>query len=376
MVTTALTDDFRALDDAQAARRYFAKFGRILTHLDQVVAREAETHGLHALERDAVTGYLRALAGSFEALSYKYLMAGWVSTLLPKALDIDTTDSGFPVHAEFLQMANDAQQVAQRLGEGNDPEALKAEMVDYILTRREHPLKLQYALSQRLYYEALARGPIFWARNDPHILWVRDREDGSRDYLVHWAVHDSQVNIPVIYLMRLVDSGGTALARDEGRWPQAQDHLMAQSLLGLTLVTIATGFDRDFDDLHPKELRRIQVGPMYSHSYTRQTGPLGPILEQAAGAPGSDWALAWTVETLLSDRVQWERKGLFGKVSREIYRLDHFAGQPADMGATDRARAIILPQRPYQVLEETDPPGFRGVRKHVVGDEGRVVSYG
>ncbi len=376
MVTTALTDDFRALDDAQAARRYFAKFGRILAHMEHVVAREAKLHGLHALERDAITGYLQALAGSFDALSYKYLMTGRVSSLLPKALDIDTTDSGFPVHAEFLQMANDALQVEQRLGGSDDADTLKAAMVEHILTRREHPLQLQYALSQRLYYEALARGPIFWARNDPHILWVRDRPDGRRDYLVHWAVHDSQVNIPVIYLMRLVDSGDTALPRDDGRWPRAQDHLMAQSLLGLTLLTIATGFDRDFDDLHPKELRRIRVGPMYSHGYTRQTGPLGPILAQAAGAPGSDWALAWTVETLVSDRVEWERKGLFGKVSREIYRLDHFAGKPADTGATALHRAIILPQRPYQVLEETDPPGFRGVRKYVVGDEGRVVSYG
>jgi len=113
---TNLSADHRALDDALTARRYFAKFDRILGHLDQVAELTTSKDRLGAVELNVVRGYLQALSSTFEALSNKYLMSGRVSNLLPKSLDIDTTDSGFPVYSELLQMANDALQVDRHLG--------------------------------------------------------------------------------------------------------------------------------------------------------------------------------------------------------------------------------------------------------------------
>ena len=150
---------------------------------------------------------------------------------------------------------------------------------------------------------------------------------------------------------------------------------MAQSLAGLKLLTIAQGFDTDFDDLHPKRLRRIHLGPMYSHDFTLQTGPIREVLEQAHSPAGDDWALAWTVEELRSDRVEMEKSGWFGEVEREIFALDPVGGRGAETGATSTVRSLILPQRPYQVLAERNPAGFLGVRKFVVSPEGRVLSY-
>jgi hypothetical protein len=372
---TDLTNDHRALNDALTARRYFAKFDRILGHLDQVAELTASKDRLGNVELNVVRGYLQALSSTFEALSNKYLMSGRVSTLLPKALNIDTTDSGFPVYGELLQMANDALQVDQHLGNLASAAELKKDMIRHILNELTTPTKLQFALSQRLYYERLAKRNLFWPQNDPQIVWLGTDDNGRRSYVIHWATYDSQVNIPTIYLMLLEDTGDTALPRDEKRWPQAQSHLIAQSMLALKLVTIASGFDQDFDDLHPKLFRRIQVGPMYSDHFTHQTGPIGSILADAKGGSGNDWALAWTVETLLSDRVEREKKGFFGSVEREIYKLDHFGKQAVDSGATEVLRSLILPQRPYQVLEERKPPGFVGVHKYVVGESGQILSY-
>ncbi|MCB1366981.1 MAG: hypothetical protein KDK00_04380, partial [Rhodobacteraceae bacterium] len=324
MVSTALTDDHLALADAHATRRYFAKFDRILGHLDKVAELAAASDRLGKIELDVLRAYLQGLSGTFEALSNKYLMAGRVSALLPRSLSIDVTDSGFPVYSELLQMANDAHQVDQHLGNLAPAADLKKDMVRHILNELEVPVQLQFALSQRLYYERLAKRNLFWAQNDPAIVWLGTDDDERRRYVVHWAVYDSRVNIPTIYLMLLDDTGSTALPRDEKRWPRAQSHLMAQSVSALKLLTIAQGFDRDFDHLHPKLLRRIHLGPMYSHAFTRQTGPLAGILEDAKGGAGNDWALAWTVETLLSERVETERKGFFGSVEREIFRLNHF----------------------------------------------------
>ena len=375
MPATSLTQDHRALDDALAARRYFAKFDRILDHLDEVAELAVSSDRLGQVELNVLRGYLQALTATFEALSNKYLMSGRVSTLLPKALNIDTTDSGFPVYTELLQMANDAHQVDQHLGALPSVAELKKDMVRHILNELEVPVQLQFALSQRLYYEGLARGNLYWAQNDPQVVWLGNDTGQRRNYAVHWATYDSQVNIPTVYLMLLEDTGSTALPRDERRWPQVQAHLMAQSVSALKMVTIAQGFDRDFDDLHPKLFRRIHVGPMYSHSFTHQNGPLAGILADAKGPAGTDWALAWTVETLMSERVETERKGFFGTVEREIFKLDHFGGTEAETGATEVRRSLILPQAPYQVLAERDPPGFRGVRKYVVSEAGQILSY-
>ena len=94
------------------------------------------------------------------------------------------------------------------------------------------PSKLQFALSQRLYYQELLKGQLFWVQNDPVCEWLQNIGERRRRFLLHWAAYDSQVNLPVIYLMELEDSGKVALPKDERRWPEVQAHLMAQALGG------------------------------------------------------------------------------------------------------------------------------------------------
>jgi len=322
--------------------------------------------------------YIAALGYTFRALANKYQMAGRIEGPLPGKLTFDREESGFPIHAEILQMASDAAQAALHLKNMPTPDELKRQMVSQIVGRLEVPTKLQFAMSQRLYYEELARGDLFWPQMHPDALWLGNLSEGReprRQYLLHWAVYDSALNVPTVYLMDVEDTGKTALPRDEKRWPAAQAHLMAQAVAGLKLVTIASGFDRDFDDLHPKRLRRFHLGPMYSHAYTLQTGPLREVLEEAKAPEGQDWALAWTVEDLKSERVETEKSGWFGAVEREIFALDPFSSVGPDAGITAMERAIILPTRPFQVLAEKAPPGFRDVRKFVVSPGGQVLSY-
>lgn len=377
--TPNLTHDHITLDDSSVTRRYFAKFRAITGHLARVAAQFEAEGSLSRGETEILARYLVSLGFTFRALANKYHMAGREGAPLPGKLTFDNEESGFPVHAELLQMSADAAQAAKHLKNMPGPDELKREMVSEIVGKLSVPTRLQYAMSQRLYYEELAKGDLFWPQMDPDVQWMGNIAEGReprRKYLMHWAVYDSSLNIPTIYLMDLEDTGRTALPKDEKRWPEVQAHLMAQSVAGLKLVTIASGFDRDFDDLHPKRLRRFHVGPMYSSTFTKQTGPLRAVLDEAKAPPGEDWALAWTVEELESERVEQEKSGWFGSVEREVFSLDPFASVGADSGLTRMERAIILPQRPFQVLAEKNPPGFRDVRKFVVSPNGLVLSYG
>ena len=316
---TALTDDHAVLDDNAAVQRYFAKFDRITGHLGRVAA-ELENQGrLTRTETRIVAGYVQQLRATFQS-------------------------------------------------------EIKDAMIRQIVGELRIPTRLQFTMSQRLYYESLRNGGQFWARNDPDVQWLGEG-DNRRTWLLHWAVYDTQINLPVIYLMEVEDSNKQPLPRDDRRWPQVQAHLMAQSLGGLKLLTIARGIDTDFDDLHPKRLRRIHLGPMYSGSYTLQSGPISEVLAAAKPDPGSDWALVWTIEELLAERAETVKTGWFSSVERQIFTLDMFAAPGVtDIGATSLERMIILPERPYQALAEKNPPGFANVRKFVVGDGGRVIA--
>lgn len=374
-MTVDLAKDHVGLSDAFASRRYFRKFGGITTHLTRVAAQMQAEGRFKKRDVEVLTRYITKLSFTFRALSMKYLLVGRDTGHFFGSLAMDSQESGFPVHRELLTMANDAAQAGKHLANMPSVEEYKKQMVRRIVGDRELPTKLQFALSQRLYYEELERGELFWAQNDPDCIWIENIEQYRRSFLLHWAVYDSQVNLPVIYLLELEDSGRRALPKDQYRWPEVQAHLMGQALAGLKLLTIAKGFDEAFDDLHPKRLRRFHLGPMYSSGYTQQSGPLKQVLDQAKAPEGEDWALAWTREELESERVEKEKSGWFGSVEREVFALDPFSGRGADTGATRMERSIILPQRPYQVLEELNPPGFASVRKFVVSPAGRVLSY-
>ena len=372
MTVTDLSDDHFKLEDTRVTRRYFGKFERITQHLNKVAATMQAERRLSKRDIDAVARYLVGLNITFRSLAHKYHFSGRFAHA--GQLTFDRVESGFPVYQELLEMANDALQAERHLASMPSAEDLKDQMVRTIVGDQEIPTKLQYALSQRLYYEELRKGHQFWARNDPQAVWIGNA-GARRTFQIHWAVYDSQVNLPTIYLMDVEDSGRTGLPKDERRWPEVQAHLMAQSVAHLKLLTIAKGFDADFDDLHPTRLRRFHIGPMYSNAFTRQSGPLREVLEQAKAPVGEDWALVWTEEELIADRVERVKSGWFGTVERQIFALDPFAGQGADTGATRMERSLIMPERPYQALAERNPPGFRDVRKFVVSDRGRVLSY-
>ena len=369
----ALTSDHAELLDTAIVRRYFAKFETITGYLPRVAA-ELEVEGrINRVEARILGAYVGQIAATFRALSYKYLMTGQALGTLAGHPTFDRHESGFPIAQELMVMANDAQQAEKHLGGMASEAELKDRMVRSIVGDLAVPVKLQFSLSQRLYYQALQAGGLFWARNDPQAQWVSE-DGGRRRILLHWAVYDTQLNLPVVYLMDVEDSGADPLPKSNRRWPEVQTHLMAQSLAGLKLLTIAQGFDKDFSDLHPKRLRRIHLGPMYSHSFTLQSGPISDVLAAARAPAEEDWALVWTLEDLKSDRVEEVKDGWFSSVERQIFALDPFAGRGADTGATSTERMVVLPERPYQALAELDPPGFRDVRKFVVGAGGRIIS--
>lgn len=374
--TGNLAADHRRLEDEAESRRWVAQARAVLAALPPALAEMERDRLLAGPDREVVAGYLAALDATLVALGMKYLMSARIEGPLKRGLTVDIHESGFHVRKEVTQMAADAAQAGAELARKPTGAAIKDDMVREIVGEQRLPTRLQYALSQRLYYEALAAGGLYWPQMHPQARWMGDAQGGRRRWLIHWGVYDSQLNVPVLYLMDCDDSGRRPLSEDPKRWPEARAHLLAQSVAGLQLVTIARGFDRDFDTLHPRRLRRLTLGPVYSRGFTLQEGPIRQVLEDANAPAGQDWAAAMTIEDLRAERAVLEPSGFFSVVERQIFTLDPLAQGGAGQGASAVERLLVLPARAYQALADLDPPGFRAVRKYVVAPDGGVRGYG
>jgi len=150
--------------------------------------------------------------------------------------------------------------------------------------------------------------------------------------------------------------------------------MLNQSLSSLKLVTIATGIDQDFPTVHPKSLKRIHVGPLYSNTFTEHSSELQEILTDHADEPGYDWVLAWTVESLASKGIEYVRTGLFGQVQKEIYQVDGHTLDTFEAGSSAVQRYMVLPLEAYQTLQDYGPERFADVHKFVVGPDGEVMT--
>ncbi len=124
-------------------------------------------------------------------MSYKYLMTGR-SEGAPR-LTFDRHESGFPVAQELMMMALDAAQVQKHLSGMASVTELKDRMVRQIVRDLEVPIQLQFALSQRLYYEALALAVsrvrprrCSGSRNDPDC--AVDRATSAQRRSIFWCI--------------------------------------------------------------------------------------------------------------------------------------------------------------------------------------------
>ena len=364
------------ISDSPTCRGYFGKFSEIMRHIQGLAAEmslDGSSKGMAELEAEIVEGYLRQLSNTLTALSIKYLMTGLVGGRRPGPLAIDHIDSGFPLFQEVIQMASDAGEVTSQLAVLPKRDALKEDMVEHLLHRRSLPRDLQLAMSRRVYCEMLAEVPLFLAQNPAQLLPLGTRDPQTRGHICHWAVYDTQRNLPNVYLMQLEDSGERTLTQDQRRWPLVAEHLLAQSLSSLKLLTIARGFDKDFPDLHPQVLKRLHLGPMYANKLTRHSDIVQDILAESDDEPGQDWVLCWTVETLRAKGAEKTSTGLFSSVRTELYDIDPQAPEEVEAGASAIERCMILPYRPYQRLVERDLPQLRRVRKYVVGPDGEIL---
>lgn len=373
-----------------AATRYFDAISAALTGLDVFLRDDRSPMYRHDLVAKVMSEYIARLENSFSC---------WRNRLgFMDSFRISRAESGYPVFQNVLELENDRRTADKRLAAIPAPDVLRAEMADFILRQRAMPDALRKTMAERLYLEEIAGGETFAPFVLPQTVRVTVNPKTRRPlYVVHWGAFDGSANMPMVYMVTLEDSSEDivkTLVTNDGRLnervaiPLPVDGLLNPDLArrfddfaeknssySLSPATIGTNLDKDFETLHPKQIRRVVLGPFYSAGITENNSVVSEVLSKVRRADNA-WLLTWTVQEIFSKAEQPARKGLFSRQpAREEFHINTDDLEAARMGVSSYEKHALVPHEAYQALYaagEADAV-FGGYKVHIISN-GQVIS--
>lgn len=366
-----------------AVTRYFAAIEDSLDGLDTYLREEDSPLYSHELVGAAVAYYLKRLRNSFESWQHRLSFT--------EKFRVSQSESGFPAFQNVLDLENDRAEADARLAELQGEDEIRQEMVDYILQKAAMPTALQRTMAERRYLTAVKSGEHFSPLVLPQTVRVSvNPKTGRPYYIVHWGVFDGASNLPLVYMAAVEDSSEdmikTLVTRDGKLNKDVDIPLPVGGLLNpqlanrfdefceknssysLTLSTIASSLDKDFDYLHPKQLRRFVLGPFYHADVTSHGERVEKILQKVK-RPENRWLLTWTLQEIYSVHEKPAKWGLWGgDPAREEFHINTNDLDAARMGVSAYERHALVPHEAYQALFASGEADtiFEDYKRHVI----------
>lgn len=344
---------------------YFAAIRAALRGLRIYLADDASPLYGHGIVGQVVSGYVSRLEASFSAWENRVAFMD--------RFRVNRAESGYPVFQNVLELENDRETAAERLAVIPTADAIKAEMADFILRHKAFPDRLQTQMAERLYLEGVTAGDAFAPFVLPETIKVSVNPKTMRPYyVVHWGVFDGSQILPMVYMATIEDSSeriGQMLVTDQGKLdPKVRIPLPVGGLLNpefarafdacaerngaysLSPVTIAQTIDQEFPELHPKQLRRIVLGPFYSAGITENSGRVNDILSRVRNTDNA-WVLTWTIQEVFSKAERPAKKGLWSSTpAAEEFHIDTDDLEAVRQGVSAYEKHALVPHDAYQAL--------------------------
>lgn len=366
-----------------AVAQYFASIRAALGGLEIFLADRNSPLYQHGVIGEAIMPYLDRLKASFACWENRI---GFVDQFR-----ISRAESGFPVYQNVLELENDRKSAEQRLAEIPGADALRAEMADFILRNKALPTALQARMAERMYLQQIGKGEIFSPFILPETVRVAVNPKTMRPYyVVTWGGFDGLSTLPMVYMATVEDSSEKIvemLVTPDGKLnPDVRidlpvggllnpdlaslfdDFALKNSAYSLSPVTIATNLDKDFEMLHPKQLRRFVLGPFYSADITENNDKVRQILSKVRKVE-SAWILTWTIQEVFSQAERPASRGFWSSTpAQEEFYIDTNNLDAARMGVSAYEKHALVPHDAYQALYAAGEAGaiFGDYKVHVI----------
>lgn len=372
------------------AEQYFSSIAAALAGLEIFMRDDRSPLYRHGIVARIAAAYIGRLEKSFSC---------WRNRLgFSDSFKISRAESGFPIFQNVLELENDRRQANQRLASIPEPDVLRNEMADFILRHKEFPAALQRQMAERLYLEDVKDGALF----NPFVLAETAKVSVNPKvmrpyYLVHWGSFDGAANLPLVYMATVEDSSEAMVRQlvaangklnEKVNIPLPVDGLLnpelahrfddfteKNSAYSLSPATIAVNLDKDFETLHPKQLRRVVLGPFYSAGITENNSTVSAILSKVRRSENA-WLLTWTIQEVFSKSERPGQKGLWSssKATQEFY-INTDDLEAARQGVSNYEKHALIPHEAYQALYAAGEAQefFVGYKVHILS-KGQVIS--
>ncbi|TPK91433.1 hypothetical protein [Mesorhizobium sp. B2-4-17] len=373
-----------------AAARYFSAITAALSGLEVFMRDDRSPLYRHGIVARVVAEYIARLDKSFSCWRNRL---GFMDTFR-----ISRAESGFPVFQNLLELENDRRQADARLANIPLASELREEMADFILRHKEFPEALQRSMAERLYLEDVKSEQTFGPFMLAQTANVSVNPKTARPYyLVHWATFDGSANLPLVYMATVEDSSENMIHQlvdrngklnDKVDIPLPVDGLLnpelahrfddfteKNSAYTLSPATIAVNLDKDFPELHPKQLRRVVLGPFYSAGITENNSVVAEVLAKVR-KPDNAWLLTWTIQEVSSKSEKPGRRGLWSsEPSSQEFFINTDDLEAARQGVSSYENHALIPHEAYQALYAAGEAQkiFGGYKVHILSN-GQVIS--
>lgn len=354
----------KAAADSTVAQ-YFASIRAALGGLEIFLADRNSPLYQHGVIGEAIMPYLERLKASFACWENRI---GFVDQFR-----ISRAESGFPVYQNVLELENDRRSAEQRMAAIPGADALRAEMADFILRNKAFPTALQARMAERMYLQQIGKGEIFSPFILPETIRVAVNPKTMRPYyVITWGAFDGTSTLPMVYMATVEDSSEKIvqmLVTPDGKLnPDIRidlpvggllnpdfaslfdDFALKNSAYSLSPVTIATNLDKDFEMLHPKQLRRFVLGPFYSADITENNERVREILSKVRKVENA-WLLTWTIQEVFSQAERPAQRGFWSSTpAQEEFYIDTNNLEATRMGVSAYEKHALVPHDAYQAL--------------------------
>lgn len=359
-------EDFIEITDNKFSQDYFDKLLNVSESLIKVCKGQLNQDG-NSIDDITVLKYLEKLKNSLTCMRMKYWFNGSDFTNQNSILLVDSVDSGFPARKEFHSLLTDLER-ADEIIENTEPlEILKKKQLDYLISHKKINRDIQFSMQAYSYYSALKSKELFFAQNAPIIVPVNDADNGNKRFFLHWASFDLQKNIPIVFVL-LIEYSGKGDFEDYEDFADFYSDLSHYSASTFKLLTIATEIDKKYSKIHPKSLKRINIGPLYVNGLTKHNKNVRSALDYVEQHHKKDnWLFAYTVESLYSKSTTKIESGFFQKDQiKEVYYIDTHDIDKVNSGCSDIEKSMVIPYIAYQHLSEQENNHLNDIQKYVV----------
>lgn len=293
---------------------------------------------------------------------------------------LDLNQSGFPHSSAINQLSADLTRRTEELAHAPDGARARHDLLDVLLVQHREDPQLLWDIARRAYFEQLSEDRVFGQFNFHEIVeypaW-ECKKPNRRPYLVTWGCFDQTANLPLLHMMIIEqDVAAEPLHLQNEIHRKFLDVLRAEGARFVELGFMATMIDGKIESVHPKFIRRIQIGPFHSAQvrFGDLVHPFVNLIEKQTDVQRG-FVLEFEIENLLSVDENIVRQGMFKKEAiRQVFLIPSDVTELRARRITGVEKYLFLPHRLSQMIDWSNPV-FENWKQHkqaTIDTEGEV----